>query len=172
MSLTAAELYDAHSAAVFAFALHLLRNESAARDVLQSVFVSIARSAAAGPAPLPGVENHRAWLLKLTHWQILDLLRRDKAATLRETRWSGECVPLFAPAADPDTRLMDESLSAALMTLPEDQRAVVHLHLWEGFTFDRLAETLGISRNTAASRYRLALEKLRPRLQPLYDEIR
>lgn len=167
MTLTAAELYDAHSAAVFAFALHLLRNESAARDVLQSVFVSIARS-----APLPGVENHRSWLLKLTHWQVLDLLRRDKSAALRETRWSGECVPLFAPAADPDTRLMDESLSAALMTLPEDQRAVVHLHLWEGFTFDRLAETLGISRNTAASRYRLALEKLRPQLRPLYDEIR
>lgn len=163
-----AELYDAHSAAVFAFALHLLRDEAAARDVLQAVFVRIARAA----DPLPAPESRRSHLLRLTHWQVLDVLRRDKSAALRETRWSGERVPLFTPAADPDTRLLDESLSAALLTLPEEQRAVVHLHLWEGLTFDRLAEILGISRNTAASRYRLALEKLRPQLRPLYDEIR
>ena len=163
-----AELYDAHAAAVFSFALHLLRNETGARDVLQAVFVRVARA----PHTLAEVENPRAWLLRLTHWQVLDTLRRDKSAAIRDTRWSGERVPLFTPAADPDTRLLDESLTAALLSLPEEQRAAVHLHLWEGFTFDRIAETLGISRNTAASRYRLALEKLRPQLRPLYEEIR
>jgi RNA polymerase sigma-70 factor (ECF subfamily) len=49
---------------------------------------------------------------------------------------------------------------------------VVHLKLWEGLTFDRIAETLQISINTAASRYRYALDKLRVRLRPLYDEIK
>ena len=54
----------------------------------------------------------------------------------------------------------------------EDQRAIVHLKLWERQTFDQIAATLGISPNTAASRYRYGLDKLRDRLRPVYDEIK
>jgi len=56
--------------------------------------------------------------------------------------------------------------------LPPEQRAVTHLKLWEKLTFEQIAETLDIPANTAASRYRYALDKLRERLRPLYDEIR
>jgi len=56
--------------------------------------------------------------------------------------------------------------------LPEDQRAVVHLKLWENLTFEQIATTLEISPNTAASRYRYGLDKLRALLRPLYDEIK
>jgi RNA polymerase sigma-70 factor (ECF subfamily) len=49
---------------------------------------------------------------------------------------------------------------------------VVHLKLWEGLTFGQIADLLGIPLNTAASRYRYALDKLRERLRPLYDEIK
>jgi len=49
---------------------------------------------------------------------------------------------------------------------------VVHLKLWENLTFEAIAETLEIPPNTAASRYRYGLDKLRERLRPIYDEIR
>ena len=49
---------------------------------------------------------------------------------------------------------------------------MVHLKLWEGLTFEQIAELLGIPLNTPASRYRYGLDKLRERLRPLYDEIR
>ena len=49
---------------------------------------------------------------------------------------------------------------------------MVHLKLWEGLTFEQIAELLGIPLNTAASRYRYGLDKLRERLRPLYDEIK
>jgi RNA polymerase sigma-70 factor (ECF subfamily) len=49
---------------------------------------------------------------------------------------------------------------------------VVHLKLWSGLTFERIAEVLEVPLNTAASRYRYGLDKLRARLRPLYDEIR
>ena len=61
--------------------------------------------------------------------------------------------------------------SAALGELPAEQRAVVHLKLWEGLTFEQIAELLDLPLNTAASRYRYGLDKLRQRLRPLYDEI-
>jgi RNA polymerase sigma-70 factor, ECF subfamily len=58
-----------------------------------------------------------------------------------------------------------------LDSLPVDQRAVVHLKLWEELTFEAIAELLDIPSNTAASRYRYGLDKLRQRLRPLYREI-
>ena len=60
----------------------------------------------------------------------------------------------------------------ALLDLPPDQRAVVSLKLWHGLTFQDIADALDISLNTAASRYRYALDKLRERLRPIYEEIR
>jgi RNA polymerase sigma-70 factor (ECF subfamily) len=63
-------------------------------------------------------------------------------------------------------------LSSALVELPEEQRAAVHLRLWEGMKFEEIAELLGISLNTVASRYRYAIDKLRQRLRPLYNEIK
>jgi RNA polymerase sigma-70 factor (ECF subfamily) len=44
------------------------------------------------------------------------------------------------------------------------------LKIWEGMTFAEIAEVLGESPNTAASRYRYALQKLSQHLQPLAEE--
>jgi len=74
--------------------------------------------------------------------------------------------------ADSDTKTFRAALDAALADLPPDQRAVVHLKLWEGLTFERIAENLDIPLNTAASRYRYGLDKMRERLRPLYAEIK
>ena len=52
-------------------------------------------------------------------------------------------------------------LQSALMELPEEQREVILLHVWGQMSFEETAMALGISPNTAASRYRYALSKLR-----------
>jgi RNA polymerase sigma-70 factor (ECF subfamily) len=52
------------------------------------------------------------------------------------------------------------------MRLPEEQRQVLVLHLWGGLSFEEIASTLAVSANTAASRYRYALQKLRAAMQP------
>ena len=79
---------------------------------------------------------------------------------------------MFADSANPDEQVFRQNLAAAMAELPPDQRAVVHLKLWERLTFDAIAETLDISLNTAASRYRYAIDKLRERLRPIYEEIK
>jgi RNA polymerase sigma-70 factor (ECF subfamily) len=45
------------------------------------------------------------------------------------------------------------------------------LKLWEGLTFEQIAEALDIPANTAASRYRYGLDKLRGLLRPIYEEL-
>ena len=52
-------------------------------------------------------------------------------------------------------------MEQALQQLPAEQREVVHLKVWEGMTFQEIADVTGEGLNTAASRYRYTLEKLR-----------
>ena len=160
--------YDEHAQAVFAFLLNLTRHEADTHNLLQEVFVKLAKR----PDLLEGVRDERAFLLRLAHNLAIDLIRRRGAREKRYEQLAGETLALFVPAAEPDEGAFREALSAALGELPADQRAVVHLKLWEGLTFEQIAELLGIPLNTAASRYRYGLDKLRERLRPLYDEIR
>jgi RNA polymerase sigma factor (sigma-70 family) len=67
----------------------------------------------------------------------------------------------------PDEQAFRDAVSTAISVLPEEQRAVVHLKIWEDQTFAEIAETLGIPANTAASRYRYALDKLEGLLRPI-----
>ena len=64
-----------------------------------------------------------------------------------------------------------ESVRHALHKLPPKQSEVVALKIWENMTFVEIGAVLGESPNTAASRYRYALEKLTQHLQPLRDGV-
>jgi len=166
-SLALEQLYDEHAQAVFAYALNMTRHEADARDVLQEVFLRLARQ----PAGCENLRDPRAYLLQLAHNLVMDLYRRRSTRERRHEKLAAEQEGCFAPAANPDEAAFREALEKALADLPEDQRAVVHLKLWEEMTFDAIAKVLGISPNTAASRYRYGLDKLRARLRPLHEEL-
>jgi RNA polymerase sigma-70 factor (ECF subfamily) len=161
-------LYDAHAQALFAFLLNLTRDLDETREVLQEVFLKLARQ----PDLLTPVRDERGFLLRLAHHLAIDRMRRRSARARREEDFAAEAGSVFTPTLDADEHAFREALSAALAELPVEQRVVVHLKLWEAMTFDAIAQTLGISLNTAASRYRYGLDKLRQRLRPLYEEMR
>lgn len=161
-------LYDTHADALFAFLLNLTRSEAEARDTLQEVFCRLA----AKPDLLCGVRDERGFLLRLAHNHAIDQMGRRDTRSRAHDALAAETAELFARTADPDETAFRRELANALGELPADQRAVVHLKLWSGLTFERIAEVLEVPLNTAASRYRYGLDKLRARLRPLYDEIR
>jgi RNA polymerase sigma-70 factor (ECF subfamily) len=86
---------------------------------------------------------------------------RDRAAE------DGLLEAQAAEAVDEDERL---ALSRALAALTPEQREVVHLKVFEDLTFPEMAALLGISANTAASRYRYALAHLRKALGTRAEE--
>jgi RNA polymerase sigma-70 factor (ECF subfamily) len=61
-------------------------------------------------------------------------------------------------------------LESAVRQLPVEQREVLTLKVWGELTFAEIATALGVSQNTAASRYRYALSTLRKLLQPAAHE--
>jgi RNA polymerase sigma-70 factor (ECF subfamily) len=161
-------LYDEHAQALFAFLLNLTRDEADTRDLLQEIFIKLARE----PKLLAGVREPRAFLVRLAHNTAIDLMRRRGTRERTKENFAAEISSVFAPAANPDEETFRRELSCALTELPPEQRAVVHLKLWGGLTFEQIAEALDIPPNTAASRYRYGLDKLRERLRPIYEEIK
>lgn len=160
-------LYDEHAQALFAFLMNLTRNEDDARETMQEVFVKLARQ----PDALGAARDARAFLIRLAHNTAIDLMRRRGTRDKYHEQFGLEATSPFAATSDPDEAAFRTELCAALGELPPDQRAIVHLKLWEGLTFDQISDALDISPNTAASRYRYGLDKLRERLRPLYEEI-
>lgn len=168
MPSTLERLYDEHARSVFAFLLNFTRSEDDTREILQELF----RKIAARPGLPAGVRDERAYLLRLAHNLAVDLVRRRATREKNYAEFSKEPLRLFAPGANSDEECFRQALSEALGELPPEQSAVVHLKLWEGATFEGIAETLGIPANTAASRYRYAIDKLRERLRPIYEEMK
>jgi RNA polymerase sigma-70 factor (ECF subfamily) len=161
-------LYDGHAQPLFAFLLNFTRDEADTRDLLQEIFIKLARESKL----LDGVRDERAFLIRLAHNAAIDLIRRRGTRERTKENFAAERISPFAPTNDPDDKLFREEVAFALGELPEEQRAIVHLKLWEGLTFEEIAVALDIPPNTAASRYRYGLNKMRERLRPLYEEIK
>src|SRR5205807_6398832 len=109
--------------------------------------------------------NERAVLYAPVRSVALEFMRRDKRRARREATVFAE----GAPTVEPQFAWEDEAqsaLAAAVSCLPHDQREVLVLKIWNELTFSEIGEALGISQNTAASRYRYALANLKKNLQP------
>ena len=160
-----AKLYDAHAAAIFGYLMALTGAEAEAKDLLQDVFVRLARLPAAEMA------EPRAFLLRMARNAFIDSTRRRETRQRLHAKAAEEAPRLFEDSP-PDTGLCREALDASLAALPDEQREAVVLHVWTGLTFREIAAALDIPLHTAASRCRYGLGKLRAILQPLYNELR
>ncbi len=159
-------LYDAHAAGLYHYLTSIVREEGDARDLLQELFIKLAAR------PLPShVGDARAFVFRMAHNLAVDWLRRREVRRGAEQTVKDDAHRLFEPPADPDAAAFARCVEAALAELPVEQRTVAWLKLWEGLTFDEIAAAQGIPLNTAASRHRYAIDKLRSLLRPLYEEI-
>ena len=95
---------------------------------------------------------------------------RHRAQTRRVARDLAAVRPEIDGAADLFFRIeQDErrvAIEAALQSLPAEQRETVIMRLWGGLSFPQIGQVMAVSTDTAASRYRYALAKLRQQLAP------
>jgi RNA polymerase sigma-70 factor (ECF subfamily) len=161
-------VYRDYAPALFRFLLHLTGNEADTHDALQEIFVRLARS----PRLLDGVTAPRSFLFRMAHRLVIDRHRREESRRQTAERAAQEIPASIGPETPAsDTIWRQKSVAGALEALPLEQKAVVALKVWENLTFAEIAEVLDIPPNTAASRYRYALDKLRDALRPLHKDL-
>jgi len=139
------------------------RSLADAEDVVQEAFVRYWRH----QRHLPG--DPQALLVTSVRRAALDLARREGRRAVREELADGGLEERDAYFAPPPGEAGErrEHLESALRELPPEQREVLVLKIWNGLTFEQIAEALDLSPNTAASRYRYGLAALRKHLNPL-----
>ena len=162
-------LYDTHAPALFRFLLRVTGDEAAVKDILQEIFIRLARE----PDLLAEVRAPRSFLFRMAHRLAIDHTRREetRARYAQRAQAEGE-APLSPPVDEADGAWRRARLAQALAALPPDQRAVVALKVGEELTFAEIGAALEISPDTAASRYRYGLNKLRDALRPLQEDLR
>lgn len=154
------ELFDLAAPRSVRYARSLTRNAEDAEDALQAAMVRVALN----PRLLAEAWHPWAYFLRILRNEALKITQRKRAAlvmSLVAEAWSEDSLDEL------DSR---QFVRQALQKLPSSQAEVVVLKIWEGMTFAEIADVLGESPNTAASRYRYALQKLSHYLQPLADD--
>jgi RNA polymerase sigma-70 factor, ECF subfamily len=154
-------IFDRHSGAAFSLAYRMCGRRAMAEDVVQEAFVSLWRSGARYDVRRGSVRN---WVLGVVHNRAIDAFRRGVVRESRNVSDEGlaERLPANEETATEVAR-RDEArhLREKLQELPAEQRQVVELAYFGGFTHTQIAEMLGLPAGTVKGRMRLALTKMR-----------
>ncbi len=125
------EIIRRHGDAVYRLAMAYMRNPHDADDVFQDVFL---RYAEKSPA-FRDDDHRRAWLLRVTI---------NRCRSYYRSAWWKRMVPLEQAEQAPSPPPEDPALAEALHRLPTKYRAVIHLHCFEHYSAEEIADMLGI----------------------------
>jgi len=162
-------LMERHHLRVYRIALSYLRDRDEAQDAVQETFVK----AYQGAARWDGSSEVAPWLARIAVNHAIDRYRRGRRRLRSETPLDDEDYGerIAAPSPSPERRAMGreagERISAALHALPDRQRAVVVLRLYEEMNLDEIARTLDMSLGTVKSSLHRAMRRMRETLAGL-----
>jgi RNA polymerase sigma-70 factor, ECF subfamily len=152
------ELYTRFSKQIYSLARRMLREESAAEDVTQDVFVKIWQKAL-DYSSLKGAVS--TWVMTIAHHSTVDAIRR-RATQETVVLEDGELERY--PVEHEDDRLEQVTVSRALDSLEPGERGLIELAYFEGLSHSQLATRTGIPLGTIKTRLRLGLQKLKAAL--------
>lgn len=157
-----------HGGKLLLFARQQTRSAADAEDILQDSLVKLARKVEENTF-IGGQEAWLPFLYTQIRREAIDLGRKDDRRRKREEKVVADDLGLqtdhedawFAMESEDETT---DLLKAGLESLPKKFSEVIIMKVWGNRTFADIGESLGISLNTAASRYRYGLEALRRQL--------
>jgi RNA polymerase sigma-70 factor (ECF subfamily) len=154
-------IYDRHSDAAFSLAYRMCGRRALAEDVVQEAFLSLWRSGARYDR---GQGSVRSWVLSVVRHRAIDTFRRESVRTSRNISDESLAERMAAEArTETIVERNDEAqhVRTALGGLPAQQRQVIELAYFGGFSHSQIAEMLKLPAGTVKGRMRLGLTKLR-----------
>ena len=162
-------LYDRHALPLWRFMQRQLQNPALADELAQDVWFSVVRHA----VNYQERARFRTWLFTLAHHRMVDHWRRHKpVASLDAQTADGASLADtlaaesgFGPDRQLDSREQAQALLDALAQLSDVQRTAFLLQAEGGFSLAEIAQTTGVTPETAKSRLRYARARLRETLE-------
>lgn len=151
------ELYERHGETLYRYLVFKLGSAEDAEDVLQEAFCRFARYDLRWRL----VRNERAFVFRVARNEACRFLRRKlgrrEGERMIATGGSGGIAAVFAAPEEPGLALLLQRAKE----LPAEQKEILFLKVFDGLSFKEIGSVCGISANTAASRYRYGIGKLR-----------
>lgn len=162
-------LYQRYSRILYSMAYRMVSDHQIAEDLIQEAFLSVWRRAISY-SPQSGAV--RSWLISIVHHRTIDYLRSvRRRSVMKEATW--EEVEQDDRAAVPDVwdeawrSIQSSQVRAALMDIPTEQRMVIELAYFQGWTHTEIAEGCLIPLGTVKARMRLGLKHLKRGLEKM-----
>ena len=156
-------LYQRYSRILYSLAYRMVADHQVAEDLLQDAFLAVWRRATSY-SPQTGAA--RSWLISILHHRTIDYLRKvRRRSTIQEA--SLDEIELHESFAYRDTwdeawqSVKSSHVRAALMKIPTEQRLVIELAYFQGWTHTEIAEGTQIPLGTVKARMRLGLLHLK-----------
>jgi RNA polymerase sigma-70 factor (ECF subfamily) len=148
-------LYERHRGPLYRYILRLTGNPATANDLYQGSWEKIIRARGRYKASAP----FKAWMFRIAHNHVMDHFRRPHPA--------GDAAPdeISSKQPGPDEQMAKQmrhdELLAAINSLPADQKDALILKMETGLDLQSIAEVTGVNPETAKSRLRYAVKKLK-----------
>jgi RNA polymerase sigma-70 factor (ECF subfamily) len=157
-------LIKRHQSKIFGFIYSKLSDRDLADDIFQDTFVKVIKTLKSNSYNEEG--KFLPWVMRIASNLIIDHFRRNKKMPmLRET----EEFSIFCILKDSSpniekqmiTSQVEEDLRKIIKELPEDQREVLIMRMYQDLSFKEISDLTGVSINTALGRMRYALMNIR-----------
>jgi RNA polymerase sigma-70 factor (ECF subfamily) len=154
-------LYRRYRQRLYVYAYSLLRRLHEAEEALQEVFAKMVSNIGA----FSRATNVSSFLFAVCRNHCLNMLQARKSTPQLSDEDGFELYQVHNPVDDAARREEIGRLNAVIGGLPDEQREVLVLKAFSELTFRQIAEATGEPQGTVATRYRLALEKIKGALQ-------
>jgi len=154
-------VFDRHAGPAFSLAYRMCGRRATAEEVVQEAFLSLWRGGGRYDRTRGSV---RSWVLGVVRNRAIDALRRHLARESQNVADEGVLERMASPElTDAEAARREESraVRGALGELPPEQRQVIELAYFGGFTHAQIAELLEMPIGTIKGRMRLGLSKMR-----------
>lgn len=158
-------LLERHKDRLFTYIFHAVKNEELADDIFQDTFVKAIMTIRQGRYVDKG--HFAAWITRIAHNLIIDYFRQVRNENLQST--DDEDVNIlnrkeFSDITVEDTLVMNQihsDVRRLIRKLPDNQREVLVMRYYRNMSFKEIADTTGVSINTALGRMRYAIINMR-----------
>lgn len=152
-------VYRREYASLVSFAHRYVRDDAAAEDLVQEVFLALWLGRTRPDALRP-------YLFRAVRNRSLNLLRSRRVSDRLAARMAADAAPAVEPdTADADADRLRAALHAAVEALPARRRLIFRLSRDHGLTYREIAASLGVSVKTVETQMGRALRALRERLE-------
>jgi RNA polymerase sigma factor (sigma-70 family) len=148
-------LYERHRGPLYRYILRLVSNPASANDLYQGCWEKIIKARCRYNDSVP----FKAWMYRIAHNHVMDHFRRERP--IADTQVEEMVDQQTGPEEQISAEDRKQNLVSAIRSLPAEQKDTLLLKLETGLDLQTIAEVTGVNQETAKSRLRYAVRKLK-----------